>query len=487
MLFNSISFLFFFPIVTALYFLLSQRFRNLFLLLASCFFYMYAIPKYILVLIYTITVDYFAGIQIEKTQGLTRKKWLVLSLFANIGILCVFKCFSVVQTIAHFFNLDDLPIFWTDLILPIGLSFHTFQAMSYTIEVYRGRQKAEKNPIVYALYVMFYPQLVAGPIERPQNLIHQFYETHSFDHERVVKGLRLMLWGLFKKVVVADLLGVAVDQVYNDVHSYSGSVLILATVFFSFQIVCDFSGYSDIAIGAAQVMGFNLMNNFNNPYISSSFSEFWKRWHISLSGWFRDYLYIPLGGNRVSIGRHYGNLLFTFLISGLWHGFSYTFAIWGLLNGTYIIFGILTKKVREKSAALLGLSKFPLVHGYLKVAFVFTLTCFAWIFFRAKNCPDAFYIVTHLYGSVQKLVDGHDKAFSLSDLGWNPYFGTVLIVSILFTQLIQNWLKGKAISEVLALKPGWFRWGFYYLLLISIIVVWTFSGPAPKEFLYYRF
>ena len=291
MLFNSLEFLLFFPIVTILYFVLPYRFRWVLLLTASCYFYMVFKPIYILILGFTIVIDYFAGIYIEQSEGKKRKLYLTLSLIANIGVLAIFKYFN-------FLNLNftwlleglDLknPIPFLQILLPIGLSFHTFQAMSYTIEVYRGNQKAEHHFGIYALYVMFYPQLVAGPIERPQNVIHQFYERHDFDYQRVTDGLKLMAWGMFKKVVIADRLSVMVEMVYKYPYNYHGIPLIVSTIFFSIQIFCDFSGYSDIALGSAQVMGFKLMKNFDRPYFSKTISEFWRRWHISLSSWFRD-------------------------------------------------------------------------------------------------------------------------------------------------------------------------------------------------------
>ncbi|OFZ56311.1 MAG: alginate O-acetyltransferase, partial [Bacteroidetes bacterium RIFCSPHIGHO2_02_FULL_44_7] len=319
MLFNSLQFLIFFPTVTTLYFILPHRFRWFLLLIASCIFYMAFIPAYILILLVTIVVDYIAGILIEKSQGKKRKLYLLISIVANIGFLAFFKYYNFAST-----NLTELAQFlhWNysvpvlSIILPIGLSFHTFQAMSYTIEVYRGKQVAERHFGIYALYVLFYPQLVAGPIERPQNLLHQFREEHSFDYRRVTDGLKLMLWGLFKKVVIADRAAVFVDTVFNSPGDFQGVSFIIAAALFSFQIYCDFSGYSDIAIGAAQVMGFKLMDNFNRPYFSKSIAEFWKRWHISLSTWFKDYLYIPLGGNRVGKPRWYFNLFFVFLLSG---------------------------------------------------------------------------------------------------------------------------------------------------------------------------
>jgi len=295
MLFNSIHFLFFFVEVTSLYYLLPHRARWFLLLAASCYFYMAFVPVYILILGGTIIVDYFAGIWLENTKGKRRKWLLVMSLIANIGVLAVFKYYNflnenlsaVLNSFGYENSIPDLSI-----LLPIGLSFHTFQAMSYTIEVYRGNQKAERHFGIYALYVMFYPQLVAGPIERPQNLLHQFYEKHYFKIGQIIEGLKLMAWGFFMKLVVADRLAIYVDAVYDNPDKHSGSTLALATVFFAFQIYCDFAGYSNIAIGAARVMGFKLMTNFNRPYFSASISEFWKKWHISLSTWFKDYLYI---------------------------------------------------------------------------------------------------------------------------------------------------------------------------------------------------
>ena len=334
MLFNSFQFLLFFPTVTLLYFLLPHRLRWQLLLFASCLFYMAFIPWYIVILIITILIDYFAGLWLDRPDlaPAQRKTVLTISIVSTCLVLFVFKYFNFFNTnftaIASFFRWN-YPIGALKIILPIGLSFHTFQSLSYVVEVYRGNQKAERHFGIYALYVMFYPQLVAGPIERPQNLLHQFYAEHCFDYRRVTDGLKLMLWGMFKKVVIADRLAIAVNQVYGNPHDYTGVPLIVATVFFAFQIYCDFSGYSDIAIGAAQVMGFRLMDNFNRPYFSKSIAEFWKRWHISLSTWFRDYLYIPLGGSRTKTWRWQFNLFITFLASGFWHGANWTYIIWG--------------------------------------------------------------------------------------------------------------------------------------------------------------
>ena len=322
-------------------------------------------PIYILILGFTIVVDYIAGIFIEKSSGKLRRLYLVISLVANIGILCVFKYYNFINDnfsfLLHGFGLTN-PLPYLSILLPIGLSFHTFQAMSYTIEVYRGKLPAERHFGIYALYVMFYPQLVAGPIERPQNLLHQFRQKHSFDSDRVFEGLKIMIWGLFKKLVVADRLGIYVNGAYNHLDQQDGMTLIMATIFFSFQIYCDFSGYSDMAIGAAKVMGFDLMTNFKRPIFAKSTGEFWKRWHISLSTWFKDYLYFPLGGNRGSVSRTYVNLMIVFFISGFWHGANWTYIIWGGINGFYLVFAIITKKYRDKMGEIIGLNKFCLLY-----------------------------------------------------------------------------------------------------------------------------
>jgi alginate O-acetyltransferase complex protein AlgI len=375
MLFNTLSFLLFFPLTTAAYFALPHRSRWAFLLACSTLFYSGWIIVasehapwawlYLLVLAFVILVDYLAGLAIDATRGTTRKLFLIASLLANIGILGIFKYFTFLN--ANFHSLGqflhfNFPVRHLGLLLPIGLSFHTFQSMSYTIEVYLGRQRAEKHLGIYALYVMFYPQLVAGPIERPQNLLHQLREYHEFDADRIFSGLRLMLWGYFKKVVIADRLGAIVDPIYHNPRAWGGAYLWLATCFFAFQIYCDFAGYCDIAIGAARVLGVKLMDNFDRPYAARSIADFWRRWHISLSTWFRDYLYIPLGGNRVPLPRWCVNVMIVFVISGLWHGASWTFVIWGALHGFYLIIeraaAVLRQRLAVKTAVRLPPSVF---------------------------------------------------------------------------------------------------------------------------------
>jgi alginate O-acetyltransferase complex protein AlgI len=489
MLFNSFEFLVFFPVVTILYFLLPQRFRWMLLLSASCFFYMFFKPVYILILFFTIIIDYIAGIYIEESKTAKRKKWfLIASLVANIGVLAIFKYYNFfndnITSLSEVLGYDN-KIPYLTILLPIGLSFHTFQAMSYTIEVYRGHQKAERHFGIYALYVMFYPQLVAGPIERPQNILHQFYEKHYVDYNRIISGLHLMAWGFFKKIVIADNLAIMVDNVYNNPSEYAGISLIIATVFFAFQIFCDFSGYSDIAIGSAQVMGFTLMRNFNRPYMAKSIPEFWSRWHISLSTWFRDYLYIPLGGNRVVKWRWYYNIFIVFIISGFWHGASWTFIIWGALHGVYQIFGFMTKDKREALAKKIGLTQFPRLHHTLQVLSVFILASFAWIFFRANSLQDAGYIA---YNAIARV--GNISEISVATLGHlvfldaSPKVFVVAIVAVIVMEIIHYIQNNRSMRATIANWPAWQRWTLYYTFIVFVIL---FGQFGEGQFIYFQF
>lgn len=462
------------------------------------------VPIYILILFCTILVDYLAGIYMERTSGRMRKTIFIGSLFVTGLILFVFKYFNFF--IVNFDLLAKM-LDWNYSIkilmiaLPIGLSFHTFQSMSYVIEVYRGHQKAERHFGIYALYVMFYPQLVAGPIERPQNLLHQFREVHCFEYRRVADGLKIMAWGLFKKVVIADRLAVFVNLVYDNPTQYTGIPLLMATVFFAFQIYCDFSGYSDIAIGSAQVMGFRLMDNFNRPYFSKSIAEFWKRWHISLSTWFKDYVYIPLGGNQVSPPRVYFNLFLTFLLSGLWHGANWTYVVWGVLNGGYLILETGTKNLRNRLAKVLGLERLPGLLKFIQVARTFLLICFSWIFFRAKSLEDALYVVRHLFtGARESLTkyivyiwsvnfnrksvvveEGIRTLFSL-----NRPFGELKIAvgAIGFLLFIHAIQRHGSIRHMLSNKPAFFRWTIYYLMVMALFM---FGFGEGEKFIYFQF
>jgi D-alanyl-lipoteichoic acid acyltransferase DltB (MBOAT superfamily) len=513
MLFNSFAFLLFFPVVTITYFLIPHRFRWALLLSASCFFYMAFIPKYILILGVTILVDYLAGIGLEKLEG-PKRRWLLLaSILTNIGMLAFFKYFNFANenlaALAGFLHWN-YPVQTLSIILPIGLSFHTFQSLSYTIEVYRGNQKAERHLGYLALYVMYYPQLVAGPIERPQNILHQLHTEHKFEYQRVADGLKWMAWGMFKKVVIADRMLLFVNPVYEDPTKYHGPALVLATLAFAIQIYCDFSGYSDIALGSAQVMGVKLMKNFDHPYFARSISEFWRRWHISLSTWFRDYLYIPLGGNRVTRPRWAFNLLLTFLVSGLWHGANWTYVIWGLLHGFYFVISALTESSRGSLSALIGLDRWPRLQAALSTLTTFSLVTFAWIFFRATSLADALYISGHLArgwrpflrDSWGMLLNG----FQESTRGGGFYaiidsiFRTIapltretrtviaLTLSALVILIIIEVLQYREnLLQRLKQHPVYVRQIIYALLIAVILIFGTNYASKQQAFIYFQF
>lgn len=470
MLFNSFEFFIFFPLVTILFFLSSQKYKWVVLLTASCYFYMQFVPYYIFILGTTILIDYIAGIGIENTSNKKRKKcFLVISIVANLAILFVFKYYNFfLHTIAYTFHTASLP--YLSLLLPIGLSFHTLQAMGYTIEVYRGNCNAERHFGKYALYVLFYPQLVAGPIERPQHLLPQWNQAKVLRYSNVAKGLKMMVWGFFKKLVIADRLAVIVNTVYGNIPEYDSLSILFATYIFAFQIYCDFSGYSDIAIGAANVMGYDLMENFRLPYLSVSIKEFWTRWHISLSSWLRDYVYIPLGGNRVKPWKWYCNLIVVFILSGLWHGANITFLIWGLFHGIYLIFSLILTKEKK------GIPVNLWIKGG-KVVLTFHLVLFAWIFFRAASLYDVGLIL-------HKLTDFSDYAFRnmkvLNDVRIEFTYTTciLLLLFLLVDPFMDALVKGK---RKLSTRAA-------YIVFSAILTIIVLAGYFGKtEFIYFKF
>ncbi len=466
MLFNSIEFIIFFPLVTILYFLLPHKFRWIQLLLASCIFYAAFIPSYLLILFFLIAIDYTAGLLIERQHN--KKRWLIISIVANILLLGIFKYYDFfISNINQLTGAHFILLKW---ILPIGLSFHTFQSLSYTIEVYRGKQAAIKHAGYYALYVMFYPQLVAGPIERPQHLFPQLFKPQQFSSQKLYEGLRLMAWGFFKKLVVADRIGQYADAVFNH-PEHTGILRIwLAVFFFSIQIYADFSGYSDIAIGAARCMGIDLSINFNRPYHSKNIREFWKHWHISLSSWFRDYVYIPLGGNRKGRLRKNINLLVTFILSALWHGAGWTFMIWGALHGIYtLIYDNLEKTF--SSIRIPGL-----------IAWLITAICvgFAWIFFRASSLNNAVHIITQSINfndvsfSNILIVPGTKIEFGNFTLAFSFFMIAYMFVVEKFTTPKLFDLNSKKIKDI--------------SIFVSTVLLIIFFGVFQKSsFIYFQF
>ena len=501
MLFNSIDFLIYFPIVTGLFFLMPHRHRWLVLLIASCFFYIVFIPAYIFILFLAIVIDYWAAIFIEKVTGKNKKIFLTISIMSTVMLLFFFKYFNFFHI--NFILLSDklglgysltvnlltpikpflerLEICRSDssgfmnLLLPIGLSFHTFQSLAYVIEVYYGRYKAEHHFGIYSLYVMFYPQLVAGPIERPYNLLRQLNEKKSFDYERVVSGLKLMFWGIFKKVVIADRLAMFVGSVFNNPHDSYGWRIILAAVLLHIQVYNDLSGYTDIARGAARVMGFNLIKNFRNPLFSNSIFEFWKRWHLSLTTWFRDYMYIPLGGNRVGKWRWYYNIFIVFVISGLWHGANWTFIIWGILHGTYQLVEIWTDKPRKKFFEITGLIKFPLLLKTLGIVTTTLLISLATLFFGAKSLNDSMILIKHAMhpGSISDLL----SEFSNNDF----VLGLILVVFLYVVEYLNSKYQ---LVTLIGKKHAALRWSFYLTAIFFVIIFGVFG---ELEFIYFQF
>ena len=400
MTFHSLVFLIFYPTLLLFYFLLPQRARLPLLLAASYFFYMYYQPSLIFLILATTAISWLASLGIEKSRSrAVRRLLLALTLVVCLGTLFFYKYFDFLMesvcTVLGLFGADASPIVLS-LVLPVGISFYTFQTLSYVIDVYRGDIKAERHFGWYALFVSFFPQLVAGPIERPDNLLPQLKADHKLEADNAFVGLQKMAIGFFKKIVVADLIAEFVNAVYNSPETATGLGIVIASVLFSVQIYCDFSGYTDIAIGCARIMGIRLMQNFDRPYRARSIKEFWARWHISLSTWFRDYLYIPLGGNRCSKARHYFNLFVVFFVSGLWHGASWTFVIWGCLHGIYQIVGMLTKKPRLALHKALHIKEDSLFLILWQRFWTFVLVCFSWIFFRANSTGDLMTLLGNL-------------------------------------------------------------------------------------------
>jgi alginate O-acetyltransferase complex protein AlgI len=513
MVFNSLGFLLFFPLVAVVYFFLTMRvalrhkalsntLSQFFLLAASLFFYGCWNPAYLGLIVISIIVTWTSGLLMEGRD--VQKKRLILtgSLIINLGILFFFKYYHFAVDSVIFFAGNRITFPSLNVLLPVGISFYTFQALGYSIDVYYGRVKAERNFITYALFVTFFPQLVAGPIERTGNLLPQFKVNHEFDYDRITSGLRLAAWGMFKKVVIADRVAVYVNGVFGNPAVYSAASLALAVFLFAFQVYCDFSGYSDIAIGCARVLGFNLMNNFRQPFFSRSLAELWQRWHISLSTWLKDYLYIPLGGSRKGKSRQKINLLITFLISGLWHGAAWHFVVWGLLYGVFQVIGQSTLPFRNAIGRKVGLPEESRIRKVIQICITFTLFYFMLIFFRARSMTDVFLIMAKLAkfpaelagyirglsqnGIVRTVRDafqmGKDVAHPISGFGLTNLGFSMLFIGIL---LVNDILMRKTPEEtMLKWKQPVLRWAGYSALLFAILLSWS---AELSPFIYFAF
>ena len=472
MVFNSIEFLIFLPIVVVLFYLLPQKARWLMLLAASCVFYMWFVPKYILILLVTIVIDYAAGLLMERYADQSRKKktFMIVSIVSTLTVLVIFKYLGFITE-----NLDRLCAslgmethFVTHIILPIGLSFHTFQSMSYVIEVYRGHQKAERHFGYYALYVMFFPQLVTGPIERPGNLLRQLHEKKEFRYENISKGMRLVLFGFFIKMVVADHLGTYVDEVYAAPDEYNSWSVFLAMVFYTFQIYCDFFGYSTIALGSAKLLGFDITDNFKTPYLSKSIAEYWQRWHISLSTWFRDYVYIPMGGSRVKFGRWAFNIMVVFVLSGLWHGAAWTYLLWGFSHG---LLHIVEKALRKRFPVSEPRSKCrKFTFDALRVVKTFLLVAVLFVMFRSRDFANMNAVYTALVSNF-----GCGQNLGVKPEIW-LYLGLFILSDLLlFNTRFDAWCEN---------KPMVVRWIIYAVLVFMVIAC---SSVNNFPFIYFQF
>jgi D-alanyl-lipoteichoic acid acyltransferase DltB (MBOAT superfamily) len=480
MLFNSLEFIIFFPVVIFFYFLIPHKWRWVLLLAASYYFYMCWEVKYLVIILVTTLVNYFIAIQIEKQTAKRRRRlYLYLSLFITLGILFTFKYLNFINdnlrlVLKHFNIVDNFPSL--HLLLPLGISFYTFQILAYIIEVYRGNVKAERHAGIFALYVSFFPTLVAGPIQRPRHLIPQFYEKHPFDYQNFTNGLKLMAWGFFKKLVIADRLAVFIDEVYKSPNNYYGFQVAVAAIFFMIQLYADFSGYSDIAIGAARVMGIRLTENFDRPHISKSITEFWKRWHISLSTWIKDYIFMPLA-SYLRKWRIWGFAFAGFislLLFGIWHGAGWNFAAFGVLFGLFYAFETLTFRQRKRLW-----SKVPsYILNPVGVVFTFSLIALTSIFFRAKSFQDAITLFNHLW-------QFNSNQLNLSMIN-NDKFNFVSAILFICILILFQRLQGQYQSVVhyISSKSVIFKWSFYILLVYIILTFGIFNN---KEFYYFQF
>ncbi len=469
MLFNSFAYLLFFPSVALLYYLIAPKYRWLFLLVCSYYFYMNWKPIYALLIFASTAITYFGALRVAKAKSTKAKRnYLYASLVSNLGILFLFKYYNFFnESVFSILDLMGIRIMLPhfDLLLPVGISFYTFQSIGYIVDVYREKIQPETHFGKYALFISFFPQLVAGPIERSASLLPQLNKIAVFDYDKAIEGLKLIIWGYYMKVVVADRLAIYVDAVYNNSEQHGSITLIMATILFSFQIYCDFAGYSNIAIGSARIMGIDLVTNFKRPYFARSISDFWKRWHISLSTWLKDYVYIPLGGNRVGKGRNYFNLMATFLISGLWHGANWTFVIWGALNGVYQVFYKMLVLKTDNNAVVGHRAKI-----LLNIGLTFVLVCFSRIFFRADSLDDAVMIIKRIFSFEGSIFFGEMSSLVFS-------------LFAIFTLLVKDYIDERNIGFALSTTSG-YQYSLYTAMVVTILLIGVFDG---SQFIYFQF
>jgi len=478
MLFNSLDFAIFLPIVFILYWFVTQRnlrLQNGLVVLASYVFYGWWDWRFLSLLLFSSMVDYLAGLAMMKEQRQQKRKWfLVLSIVCNLGLLGFFKYYNFfIESFTEAFSFLGRPLHAGTLyiILPVGISFYTFQSLSYGIDVYRRKLEPTRDPIAFMAFVSFFPQLVAGPIERATHLLPQFQQPRTFDYSKAVDGMRQILWGLFKKMVIADNCGQFADQIFSQSGSYSGSTLLLGSFFFAMQIYGDFSGYSDMAVGISRLFGFDLMQNFSFPYFSKNIAEFWRSWHISLSSWFRDYLYIPLGGNKKGKSKTIRNTFITFLVSGLWHGAHFKYLAWGGLHALYMLPHLLKNKTDKKETPLVQGKFLPGWKEGFSILLTFTIVVLAWIFFRANSLSHADQI--------------YSEIFSASIFTWPEVLPKKIMLLLVFF-LLMEWLGRHsfyAIEKTGSNKSPWIRWALYYLILLLIF----FEGGREQPFIYFQF
>jgi D-alanyl-lipoteichoic acid acyltransferase DltB (MBOAT superfamily) len=485
MLFNSIDFAIFLPIVFAIYWIIGserRKFQNFFLLIASYVFYGWWNQKFLILIFLSTLVDYFVAKGIENNHDNKKKQkvFITSSLIFNLGMLGFFKYFNFfAENFVQAFTLFGIHLNQPtlEIILPVGISFYTFQTLSYSIDVCKGKLPACKDFISFAAYVSFFPQLVAGPIERATNLVPQFLNKRTFDYYLAVDGMKQILWGLFKKIVIADSCAKLVNPFFENYSTYPGADLIICSVLFAFQIYCDFSGYSDIAIGTARLFGFNLMRNFSFPYFSRDVAEFWRRWHISLTTWFRDYIYIPLGGSRRGLAIVIRNTFIIYLVSGFWHGARWTFIFWGLLNALYFLPLLIRKKNRKHLDIVASDRKFPNFKELLSMLTTFALITFAWIFFRATSMEEAVKVIYHC------LKDLIQHPASILLLFRELYLPQIILLTIFITIEWFGRRNQYAIQSFLVNNNVALRWSMYYAIIIAIIL----SFGEKQDFIYFQF